>query len=183
MEESLTLWRPRNAEEIALLKSLKLHKEDASRQWIGEFHPKTLRWSKVTLHWLRKLLCSDWKIRKMPQLSTGLFRDLLDPFFWGPDNVYRGVASTSLCRHLETSEKVNSQSEAKGVPQVTRNGMDGAGEKYHMGGLRIKCPGRWRVLPNKQLQAALQSPWTFLVLFPTVWVLTLIDSLRDIMDI
>ncbi len=28
---------PRNAKEIALLKSLKLHKEDASCQWIGEF--------------------------------------------------------------------------------------------------------------------------------------------------
>ena len=45
VEESLILWLPRNAEEIALLKSLKLHKEDASCQWIGEFHPKTLRWS------------------------------------------------------------------------------------------------------------------------------------------
>ena len=103
----------------------------------------------MTLHWLRKLLCSDWKIRKIPQLCFSVI--FCDPVFWGPDNVYRGVASTSLCRHLETSEKVSGQSEAKGIPQVTSNGngMDGAGEKYHMGGLLFasgpffnKCPGR-----------------------------------------
>ena len=89
----------------------------------------------MTLHWLRQLPCSDWKIRKIPQLCFSVI--FCDPVSWGSDNVCRGVASTSLCRHLETSEKVNGQSEAKGIPQVTSNvnGMDGAGEKYRMGGL------------------------------------------------